>query len=178
MSDKGTANPEAAAWQQEAEKLQQEVEKLQQEAATLFNWADLLPIGLVLLILFGAFGFLMWHKPDKFTTIRINLLWVSTLVAILTLSFGHQLIALLKAPKGDTKTIEIVLSSLVGFGIGGLIALAGQLVQDFDEKSTKTEPSAQDSGEKPAEAGPPAQDSDKKSAKAGSPANGQENVEG
>ena len=170
MSDKGTANLEAEKWQLEAEKWQLEAEKWQLEAAT-FNWADLLPIGLALLILFGAFGFLMWKKPDKFTTIRINLLWVSTLVAILTLVFGHQLIELLRSnPKGDTETVKVVLSSLVGVGIGGLIALAGQLVQDFDEKSTKTEPPAQDSGEKPAKTEPPAQDSGEKSTKTEPPA--------
>lgn len=112
---------------------------------TMIDWANLLPIGLALLILFVAFGFLMWQRPEKFTTIRINLLWLSTLVAILTLVFGHQLIELLgDNSSGDTKTVEIVLSSLVGVGIGGLIAIAGQLVQDSDEKSTKARPSAND----------------------------------
>ena len=103
----------------------------------MIDWANLLPIGLALLILFVAFGLLMWKRPEKFTVIRINLLWLSTLVAILTLVFGHQLIKLLgDNSSGDTKTVEIVLSSLVGVGIGGLIAIAGQLVQDSDEKST------------------------------------------
>ena len=82
---------------------------------TMIDWANLLPIGLALLILFVAFGFLMWKRPEKFTMIRINLLWLSTLVAILTLVFGHQLIKLLgDNSTGDTKTVEIVLSSLVG----------------------------------------------------------------
>ena len=100
--------------------------------------ANLWPIGLALLIFFSAFGLLMWKRPEKFTMIRINLLWLSTLVAILTLVFGHQLIELLgDNASGDTKTVEIVLSSLVGVGIGGLIAIAGQLVQDSDEKSTE-----------------------------------------
>ena len=109
----------------------------------MVDLANLLPIGLALLILFGAFGFLIWQRPEKFTMIRINLLWLSTLVAILTLVFGHQLIELLgDNSSGDTKTVEIVLSSLVGVGIGGLIAIAGQLVQDSDEKSTKPRPPA------------------------------------
>ncbi len=110
---------------------------------TMVDLANLWPIGLALLILFVAFGLLMWQRPEKFTTIRINLLWLSTLVAILTLVFGHQLIKLLgENSTGDTKTVEIVLSSLVGVGIGGLIAIAGQLVQDSDEKSTKAGPPA------------------------------------
>ena len=105
---------------------------------TMVDLANLWPIGLALLILLLAFGTLMWKRPEKFTTIRINLLWLSTLVAILTLVFGSQLIELLgKDTTGDTKTVEIVLSSLVGVGIGGLIAIAGQLVQDSGEDSTK-----------------------------------------
>jgi len=112
---------------------------------TMIDWANLLPIGLALLILFGVFGLLMWKRPEKFTMIRINLLWLSTLVAVLTLVFGHQLIEFLgDNSSGDTKTVEIVLSPLVGVGIGGLIAIAGQLVQDSDEKSTKTGPPAND----------------------------------
>lgn len=111
---------------------------------TMVDLANLWPIGLALLILFVAFGALMWKRPEKFTTIRINLLWLSTLVAILTLVFGHQLIKLLgDNSSGDTKTVEIVLSSLVGVGIGGLIAIAGQLVQDSGN-STDTGPSDHD----------------------------------
>ena len=107
----------------------------------MIDLADLLPIGLALLIPSGVFGVLMWTRPEKFTTIRINLLWLSTLVAILTLVFGSRLIELLgKNTTGDTKTVEIVLSSLVGVGIGGLIAIAGQLVQDSGDDSTKTSP--------------------------------------
>ena len=109
--------------------------------------ANLWPIGLALLILFLAFGVLMWTRPEKFTTIRSNLLWLSTLVAILTLVFGNQLIELLgKNTTGDTKTVEIVLSSLVGVGIGGLIAIAGQLVQDSGRNSTDTRPPDHDQG--------------------------------
>ena len=111
----------------------------------MVDLVNLWPIGLALLIFFGTFSVLIWQRPEKFTVIRINLLWLSTLVAILTLVFGHQLIKLLgENPSGDTKTVEIVLSSLVGVGIGGLIAIAGQLVQDSDEKSTKAGPPAND----------------------------------
>ena len=111
----------------------------------MVDLANLWPVGLALLILFVTFGALMWKRPEKFTVIRINLLWLSTLVAILTLVFGHQLIKLLgDNSSGDTKTVEIVLSSLVGVGIGGLIAIAGQLVQDSGEDSTKTRPPGDD----------------------------------
>lgn len=81
-------------------------------------------------------GLAIW-RPNLITQVRINLLWLTTLVAILTLVFGMELIGLLSGTpsKGtsantSTNTIEIVLSSLVGVGIGGLIAIAGQLVQD------------------------------------------------
>ncbi len=81
-------------------------------------------------------GFVILRRPSIITRIRINLLWLSTLVAILTLAFGMKLIDILSTSNGggegstNTSTIEIVLSSLVGVGIGGLIAIAGQLVQD------------------------------------------------
>ena len=79
-----------------------------------------------------SFLILVLKRPEKITKLRINLIWVSTLVAILTLTFGNKLIALVMNPpdEQDTNTIVIVLSSLVGVGIGGLIAVAGQLVQD------------------------------------------------
>ena len=83
---------------------------------------------LVLSILTGA---LVWWRQNHLTKIRINVIWVSTLVAILTLTFGNRLISLLTDHRGQgVETIEIVLSSLVGVGIGGLIAIAGQLVED------------------------------------------------
>ena len=82
-------------------------------------------------------GLIVWKRPAKFTRIRVNLLWLTTLVAILTMVFGIQLIQLIMNPPANksTNTIEIVLSSLVGVGIGGLIAIAGQLVQESDQDS-------------------------------------------
>ena len=103
-----------------------------------------------LLILVGAaaiaLGVIVWKRPEKVTRIRINLLWLTTLVAILTLVFGIQLIQLImQPPEGkSTNTIEIVLSSLVGVGIGGLIAIAGQLVQDSGQDSGGNQPSDTD----------------------------------
>ena len=52
-----------------------------------------------------------------------------------------------------TSTIEIVLSSLVGVGIGGLIAIARQLVQDSGNSSGQTLPRT-DNKEKEDSAGP------------------------
>ena len=49
-----------------------------------------------------------------------------------------RLIDLLAKPNGsdgNSNTVEIVLSSLVGVGIGGLIAIAGQLVQDVADRT-------------------------------------------
>ncbi len=98
-----------------------------------------------------AFLVLVLKRPNKIAVIRINLIWLSTLVAVLTLVFGNRLIELVMDPPDgkDTNTIEIVLSSLVGVGIGGLIAIAGQLVQDFGEgpkedKPTETNPGDDD----------------------------------
>ena len=110
------------------------------------NWT-VVAVGL---IVFGVIlGLLIWKRPEKLPTIRINLLWVSTLVAILTLTFGNQLIKLLQTPKdgAGTNTIEIVLSSLVGVGIGGLIAIAGQLVQDSGQGSKRSRSSDADQEE-------------------------------
>ncbi len=86
--------------------------------------------------LITIFGLVVWLRPEKIALIRFNLLWLATLVAVLTLVFGMKLLELLEStpPPGstpaNTNTVEIVLSSLVGVGIGGLIAIAGQLVQD------------------------------------------------
>ena len=101
------------------------------------NWFEVIPILVLLAAVSVPLGLLLWKRPDKVATIRINLLWVSTLVAILTLTFGSQLIELLGNGSKDagTNTLEIVLSSLVGVGIGGLIAIAGQLVQDTGQDS-------------------------------------------
>ena len=110
------------------------------------------PTGLAILtaaIAVVAFLILVLKAPDKITTIRINLIWLSTLVAILTLAFGYKLIELVMNPPDgkDTNTIEIVLSSLVGVGIGGLIAIAGQLVQDTSKSSRKSKSSDNDQEE-------------------------------
>lgn len=98
------------------------------------------PLGLASLafsIAVVAFLFLVLKSPESITRIRINLIWLSTLVAILTMVFGTKLIELIMSPPNgkDTNTLEIVLSSLVGVGIGGLIAIAGQLVQDSGQDS-------------------------------------------
>lgn len=105
------------------------------------QWSEIWPILALIVAISISLGLLLWKRPDKVATIRINLLWVSTLVAILTLTFGAQLIGLLKERTDGTgtNTLEIVLSSLVGVGIGGLIAIAGQLVQDSQgSKSSDT----------------------------------------
>ena len=101
------------------------------------TWSEVFPILALLGAVSVVLGLLLWKRPDKVATIRINLLWVSTLVAILTLTFGAHLIELLgdRSNGSNTNTLEIVLSSLVGVGIGGLIAIAGQLVQDSGQDS-------------------------------------------
>ena len=113
------------------------------------EWSGVLPILALIAAVSVSLGLLLWVRPDKVATIRINLIWVSTLVAILTLTFGAQLIELLRDRTGGagTNTLEIVLSSLVGVGIGGLIAIAGQLVQDPGEDSKKTTSSFANRGE-------------------------------
>lgn len=104
------------------------------------DWSHTRPVLVLIAAVSVPLGLLLWKRPDKVATIRINLLWLSTLVAILTLTFGSQLIGLLKDSTGDgsTNTLEIVLSSLVGVGIGGLIAIAGQLVQDSGQDSQRS----------------------------------------
>ncbi len=110
------------------------------------QWSEVLPILALIAAMSISLGLLLWKRPDKVATIRINLLWVSTLVAILTLTFGAQLIGLLKerTDGAGTNTLEIVLSSLVGVGIGGLIAIAGQLVQDSGQDSKGNRSSSSD----------------------------------
>ena len=110
------------------------------------------PTGLAILafsVAVFAFMILVLKRPDSITRLRINLIWLSTLVAILTLVFGNRLIELVMNPPDgkDTNTIEIVLSSLVGVGIGGLIAIAGQLVQDSGQDSRRSKSSDDDQGE-------------------------------
>ena len=107
------------------------------------EWSEVWPILALVGAVAVSLGLLLWKRPDKVATIRINLLWVSTLVALLTLTFGAKLIGLLeKRVEGvGTNTLEIVLSSLVGVGIGGLIAIAGQLVQDSDQDSKRSKSS-------------------------------------
>ena len=107
------------------------------------------PIGLASLafsVAVVAFLILVLKRPESITKLRINLIWLSTLVAILTLVFGNRLIELVMNPPDgkDTNTIEIVLSSLVGVGIGGLIAIAGQLVQDSGKDSKRSKSSGDD----------------------------------
>ena len=113
------------------------------------EWSHTWPILVLIAAVSVSLGLLLWKRPDKVATVRVNLLWVSTLVAILTLTFGAQLIGLLKerTESGGTNTLEIVLSSLVGVGIGGLIAIAGQLVQDSDQDSKRTKSSDANQGE-------------------------------
>ena len=110
------------------------------------QWSELWPILVLIVAMSTSLGLLLWKRPDKVAMIRINLLWVSTLVAILTLTFGVQLIGLLQDSIGanGTNTLEIVLSSLVGVGIGGLIAIAGQLVQDSGQECKGNRSSSSD----------------------------------
>lgn len=112
------------------------------------EWSIVLPIGSMVIIGAGAIGLLLWLRPEKVALIRINLLWVSTLVALLTLTFGIRLMDLLQERGSTTgaSTLEIVLSSLVGVGIGGLIAIAGQLVQDSGQNSTSGKSSDESNG--------------------------------
>ena len=115
-----------------------------QKREAMNNLLSNLPIAIAIIISSGIFAFLIYKRPGMVTKIRVNLLWLSTLVAILTLVFGTRLIELLQSSSGNananTNTVEIVLSSLVGVGIGGLIAIAGQLVQDSDQDSSNTRP--------------------------------------
>lgn len=105
-----------------------------QAVTTIHDW--LIPVGAVLILAILT-GLLVFFRPAHIALVRINLIWVSTLVAVLTLAFGNRLIGLLTdgPDTGASNTIEIVLSSLVGVGIGGLIAIAGQLVQDSPSSS-------------------------------------------
>jgi len=109
-------------------------------ATIAIDWASFWPVPIMVGLVAVGFGLVAWKRPAKFTRIRVNLLWLTTLVAILTLVFGIQLIQLIMNPPANksTNTIEIVLSSLVGVGIGGLIAIAGQLVQDSDQDTTSS----------------------------------------
>ena len=112
-----------------------------------FDWTIIVIAAIAILALVVGFGIILYFRPNSFTKIRINLLWLATLVAILTLVFGMRLIDLLGKPNGtdgNSNTVEIVLSSLVGVGIGGLIAIAGQLVQDVTDR---TKDPSEDSGE-------------------------------
>lgn len=111
-----------------------------QAGTNAHDW--LIPVGAVLLLA-TLTGALVLFRPAQVALVRINLLWVSTLVAILTLTFGNRLIGLLTdgIDSNADHTIQIVLSSLVGVGVGGLIAIAGQLVQDSPNRgSTDTKP--------------------------------------
>ena len=109
-------------------------------AATIpLDWTNIIIAAIAILVLVAGFGALIFFRPNSFTRIRINLLWLATLIAVLTLVFGMRLIDLLANPNGtdgNNNTVEIVLSSLVGVGIGGLIAIAGQLVQDVADRTT------------------------------------------
>lgn len=109
-----------------------------ENTAITLDWASLWPLPLLVAAVVIGLGLIVWQRPEKVTRIRVNLLWLTTLVAILTMVFGILLIQLIMSPPQgkSTNTIEIVLSSLVGVGIGGLIAIAGQLVQDSDQDST------------------------------------------
>ena len=108
-------------------------------AATIpLDWTNIIIAAIAILVLVAGFGALIFFRPNSFTRIRINLLWLATLIAVLTLVFGMRLIDLLAKPNGsdgNSNTVEIVLSSLVGVGIGGLIAIAGQLVQDVADRT-------------------------------------------
>ena len=109
-------------------------------AATIpLDWTYIIIAAIAMTALVTGCVTLLYLRPNSFTKIRINLLWMATLVAILTLVFGMRLIDLLAQPNGpggSNNTVEIVLSSLVGVGIGGLIAIAGQLVQDVADRTT------------------------------------------
>ncbi len=113
------------------------------------EWSEVLPIMALIVTASIPLGLLLWARPDKVSRIRINTLSVSILVAIVTLTFGVQLIGLLRegSERVDTDTLEVVLSSLVGVGIGGLIAIAGQLVQDSGQDSKRSKSSDNDQEE-------------------------------
>ena len=95
-------------------------------------WVALIVPGLIVIGAAAVIGLFVWFRPERVSELRINVVWIATLVSVLTLTFGLKLIEELAkpAPTGGSNTIEIVLSSLVGVGIGGLIAIAAQLVQD------------------------------------------------
>ena len=64
------------------------------------------------------------------TILRVNALWLVTLVATLTAMFGYLLIGRRDDGEGTVGTPDVVLGSLVGGGIGGLLTVAGQLAQE------------------------------------------------
>ena len=100
--------------------------------AEVFTWPAAIAILSASFAVVVVAYLLFYKRPDKVTKIRVNVLWVATLIAILTLVFGQQLIGMLATTNGGSgnSTVEILLSTLVGVGIGGLVAIAGQLVQD------------------------------------------------
>lgn len=70
----------------------------------MFDWVTLLSVLLPVAIAASAFVLLLCLRPEKFTQVRINLLWLSTLVAILTLVFGLRLIELVMNPPAGKDT--------------------------------------------------------------------------
>ena len=63
--------------------------------------------------------------------LRPNVIILAGLAAILVLIFGYMLIGKLEV-QGDEATLAVtaILSMIVGIGIGGLMAIAGQVATD------------------------------------------------
>ena len=91
----------------------------------VFTWPAAIAILSASIAVIVVAYLLLYKRPDKITKIRVNVLWVATLITILTLVFGQQLIGMLATNSGGngSSTVEILLSTLVGVGIGGLAPL-------------------------------------------------------
>lgn len=119
-------------------------------------WVTLLvTLAVSIAIVIGAASLIIvfvWFRPQRVSELRINVVWIATLVSVLTLTFGLKLIEELARPdaQSGSNTIEIVLSSLVGVGIGGLIAIAAQLVQDSSGTNDPQGQETSTTGQRPA----------------------------
>lgn len=96
-------------------------------------------IGLTPYIFLLGFIFLSNFGKAKKTLLRLNVLWLTTVVASLTAMFGYLLLSRIAEPSGTVGRFDVVLGSLVGGGIGGLLTIAGQLAQENVSREPGTE---------------------------------------
>ena len=90
------------------------------------------------IFLLGFIALSNFGKAKK-TLLRLNVLWLTTVVASLTAMFGYLLLSRLAEPGDSVGRFDVVLGSLVGGGIGGLLTIAGQLAQENASQGPGTE---------------------------------------